>query len=70
MLRRSLAHFSPYSVNKVRSFSTVDATKRPFKILGLQQIAIGGLDKKVLSDFWVTQLGINKVGNYRSEVIL
>jgi lactoylglutathione lyase len=41
---------------------------RSFKILGVQQIAIGALDKKVLSDFWVGKLGIEKVSEYRSEV--
>lgn len=41
---------------------------RTFKILGVQQIAIGALDKKVLSDFWVGKLGIEKVSEYRSEV--
>jgi hypothetical protein len=43
---------------------------RNFKILGVQQIAIGALDKKVLSDFWVGKLGIEKVSDYRSEVSL
>lgn len=43
---------------------------RTFKILGVQQIAIGALDKKVLSDFWVGKLGIEKVSEYRSEVIV
>lgn len=41
---------------------------RTFKILGIQQIAIGALDKKILSDFWVGKLGIEKVSEYRSEV--
>ena len=38
-----------------------------FKVLGIQQIAIGGLDKKALSNFWVDKMGISKVGDYRSE---
>lgn len=37
-------------------FSTTTEKKR-FKILGLQQIAIGGIDKNVLSNFWVDLLG-------------
>ena len=38
-----------------------------FKVLGIQQIAIGGLDKEALSSFWVEKMGISKVGAYRSE---
>jgi lactoylglutathione lyase len=41
--------------------------ERPFKILGIQQIAIGGLDKEKLSTFWVDMLGISKTGNFKSE---
>ena len=41
--------------------------KRPFKILGLQQIAIGGLDLSALADLWVDTLGVNKVGDFTSE---
>jgi lactoylglutathione lyase len=40
---------------------------RPFKILGLQQIAIGGLDKQRLRALWVDMLGIEATGTYRSE---
>ncbi len=40
---------------------------RPFKVLGLQQIAIGGLDKKTLSSLWVDTFGLTKSGNFRSE---
>ena len=40
---------------------------RNFRILGIQQVAIGGLDKQVLSSFWVDTLGIAKVGTYRAE---
>ena len=38
-----------------------------FKVLGLQQIAIGGLDKSALSELWVNQFGIEKVGDYVAE---
>jgi lactoylglutathione lyase len=41
---------------------------RPFRILGLQQIAIGGLDKTELSHLWVDLLGLTVRGNYRAEV--
>lgn len=49
-----------------RGFST--AAKK-FKVLGVQQIAIGGLDKALLSKFWVDTMGVTKVGDYKSEVI-
>ncbi len=42
-------------------------TTRPFRILGLQQIAIGGLDKGRLARLWVDTLGLAVTGNYRSE---
>lgn len=40
---------------------------RPFRILGLQQIAIGGTDKGRLRKLWVDTLGVPVTGNYRSE---
>jgi len=40
---------------------------RPFRILGLQQIAVGGLDKARLRALWVDTLGIEATGTYRSE---
>lgn len=40
---------------------------RPFRILGVQQIAVGALDKSALSRFWVDVMGLERVGNYRSE---
>src|SRR5690349_23154814 len=40
---------------------------RPFRILGLQQIAIGGLDKDRLRKLWVDTLGVPATGTYRSE---
>jgi lactoylglutathione lyase len=42
-------------------------TTRPFRILGLQQVAIGGLDKGRLAKLWVETLGVPVTGNYRSE---
>ena len=42
-------------------------TTRPFRILGLQQIAIGALDKGRLAKLWVDTLGVPVAGNYRSE---
>ena len=41
--------------------------ERPFSILGIQQIAVGGVDKEALRKFWIDTLGLDDVGNYRSE---
>ena len=40
---------------------------RPFKVLGIQQIAIGGLDKQRLGRLWIDMLGLQLTGNFRSE---
>ena len=40
---------------------------RPFKVLGVQQIAVGGLDKQRLRKLWVDTLGLKLSGNYQSE---
>ena len=40
---------------------------RPFRVLGLQQVAIGGLDKAPLTALWQGLLGVEKTGSYRSE---
>jgi len=40
---------------------------RPFRVLGIQQIAVGGLDKDRLRTLWVDTLGLDLVGDYRSE---
>jgi lactoylglutathione lyase len=40
---------------------------RPFQVLGLQQIAVGGLDKQALRSFWVDTLGLESTSTYRSE---
>ncbi|VWX63730.1 Lactoylglutathione lyase [Burkholderiales bacterium 8X] len=42
-------------------------TTRPFKVLGIQQIAIGGTDKQRLRKLWVDMLGLELTGNFRSE---
>jgi lactoylglutathione lyase len=42
-------------------------SERPFHILGLQQIAVGGLDKSTLRRLWVDVLGLHPAGNFRSE---
>jgi len=42
-------------------------TPRPFRILGIQQIAIGGASKERLKKLWVDMFGLSVTGNYRSE---
>ena len=61
----------PFTLYKsFASSTTTSATNqyhtRPFKILGLQQIAIGSLDKSSLSNLWTNILGVPKVGTYKS----
>ncbi|MBN2069512.1 MAG: VOC family protein [Opitutales bacterium] len=41
--------------------------ERPFKVLGIQQIAIGGLDKGKLATFWCEMMGLKKVLDFQSE---
>ncbi len=40
---------------------------RPFKVLGVQQIAIGGSDKQRLRKLWIDTLGLTLTGNFVSE---
>ncbi len=40
---------------------------RPFRILGVQQIAIGGPSKDALRHLWVDLFGLTAKGSYRSE---
>ncbi len=41
--------------------------QRPFKVLGVQQIAIGGPSKDKLKKLWVDMLGLEVTGNFVSE---
>jgi len=41
--------------------------KRPFKVLGIQQVAVGGPDKSRLRTLWVDTLGLEIEGQFRSE---
>ena len=40
---------------------------RPFKVLGIQQIAIGGPDKEKMKKLWIDSLGLMITGNFKSE---
>ena len=40
---------------------------RPFKVLAIQQIAIGGPSKQRLQQLWVHMLGLQVTGTFKSE---
>ena len=42
-------------------------TSRPFKVLGIQQIAIGGPSKARLKTLWVDRFGLAVTGTFASE---
>jgi len=46
---------------------TQPAAVRPFKVLGIQQIAIGGPSKDRLRKLWVDMFGLVVTGNFVSE---
>jgi len=46
---------------------TQDSMTRPFKVLGVQQVAIGGPDKLRLRTLWVDKFGLDLTGDFRSE---
>jgi len=47
--------------------AAADAGPRPFRVLGLQQVAIGGPSKARLRALWVDLLGLQAEGHFRSE---
>jgi len=42
-------------------------SSRPFRVLGLQQIAVGSTDKAALRRLWIDLLGLTPSGAYKSE---
>ena len=40
---------------------------RPFQVLGIQQIALGGTDKTRMQKLWVDMLGLEVTGTFKSE---
>lgn len=42
-------------------------SKRPFRVLGIQQIAVGAPDKTKLRKLWVDIFGLTLTGNFKSE---
>lgn len=59
------ASFSPSSFS-LRSFSSSNAVK-PFRILGVQQIALGSLSLSGLSSLWVDTFEAKEVKRFKSE---
>ena len=43
------------------------ASSKPFRVLGIQQVAIGGADKQRLRALWVDVLGLSVKSNFVSE---
>jgi len=43
------------------------SSPRPFRVLGIQQIAVGGTDKSALRRLWIDLLGLTSTGTYKSE---
>lgn len=42
-------------------------SQRPFRVLGIQQIAVGATDKSGLRRLWIDLLGLTPAGTFRSE---
>src|SRR5436305_1970215 len=40
---------------------------RPFRVLGVQQIAVGALVKGDLGKLWIELFGLERTGNYKNE---
>jgi lactoylglutathione lyase len=47
--------------------SETASAPRPFKVLGIQQVAIGGASKERLRTLWIDKLGLELTGKFRSE---
>ncbi len=45
----------------------MSVSTRPFKVLGIQQVAIGGESKERLRALWVDKLGLEVTGRFVSE---
>jgi lactoylglutathione lyase len=42
-------------------------SERPFRVLGVQQVAVGGLERAPLRRLWVELLGVPQIGTYESQ---
>ena len=45
----------------------MNSQDRPFKVLGIQQVALGGTDKGRMKKLWVDMLGLTQTGTFQSE---
>jgi len=52
---------------KVRCSESGTMAARPFKVLGIQQVAVGAADKTALRRLWIDILGLELRGNFKSE---
>jgi lactoylglutathione lyase len=50
-----------------RAKSEAEVGPRPFRVLGIQQIAVGAADKANLRRLWVDILGLTPVGEFQSS---
>ena len=63
-------------MRSIRTFTSHCKMERPFRILGLQQIAVGSTSREDMLHLWVDILGMERTGQYVSakenvdEVIL
>ena len=64
MLHRRLVARGRATIGRLNSSTT---SAKPFKVLGLQQVAVGGTDKGKLANLWTNLLGLPRVGTYRAE---
>ena len=44
-----------------------NTVQRPVRVLGIQQVAIGGTDKQRMKALWVDMLGLEQTGTFKSE---
>lgn len=57
-----------YLFSHLLKLETINLKKmRPFNVIGIQQIAIGGEDKAKLAKFWIGIMGLEKTGTFQSE---
>ena len=67
MLHRLSRCFSALPSPATSAAASTARQPRPFRVLGLQQIAIGGLSKAAHGALWRECLGLPLVGTFRSE---
>ena len=62
--KNAVLHARCFSINKSAAVGS-----RPFRVLGVQQIAVGGLDKSRLAALWGPDglFGLTRTGQFRSE---